>query len=249
MTRKESRNAPVPKSVLHTTDYTPVDKAILQRNELHEGSQKLKIPYAGPKPQTQCIDFGMTEYVIHWTRTVSLLIMLAAGLVNNGWKIRETRFTPFEVKNEIVFHRVVVNHNQLTNSPQYDAVKVRSNAKIRTPFSKEVGTVINLSTLVETLPNKVFPTPSGILVASHGPNVEDNAKRLVIPVNQFHAIQIGTKMQTQTLESAIPTERAFEERLVRLGQPDSRTAPNSECFDTGHQNSAPVREGTHDELQ
>ena len=55
MAQKESRNAPVPKGVWYTTDYTPVDKAILQRNELHEGSQKLKIPYAGPKSQTKCM--------------------------------------------------------------------------------------------------------------------------------------------------------------------------------------------------
>ena len=50
--------------------------------------------------------------------------------------------------------------------------------------------------LVETLPNKVFPTPTGILVASHGPNVEDYDKRLVIPANAFHAIQIGTNANT-----------------------------------------------------
>ena len=52
--------------------------------------------------------------------------------------------------------------------------------------------MIKLSTLVEMLPNKVFQTPTGILVASQGPNVEDCDKRLVIPANKFHAIQIGT---------------------------------------------------------
>ena len=59
MTRKEGRNAPVPKRLWYTTDYTPVDETMLRRNELHEGSQKLKIPYTGPKSQTQCIDFDM----------------------------------------------------------------------------------------------------------------------------------------------------------------------------------------------
>ena len=71
-------------------------------------------------------DFDMAEYVIHWARAVVLPILPATGLVDNGWKIKETGFTPFEVKNEIFFHRVMVNHSQLTNSPQYDAVKVRS---------------------------------------------------------------------------------------------------------------------------
>ena len=136
MARKESRNAPVPKRVWYTTDYTPVDKAILQRSELHGGCQKLKIPYAGPRSHTQPIDFDMTEYVIHWTRAVTFPILPATGLVDNGWKIRETGFTPFEVKNEIFFHRVMVNHSQLTISPQYDAVEVRSSAKIRVPFGK-----------------------------------------------------------------------------------------------------------------
>ena len=138
----------------------------------------------------------MTEYVIHLTRAVTLPILLATGLVDNGWKIRETGFTPFEVKNEIFFHRVMVNHNQLTNSPHYDDAKVRSSAKIRTPLGKGIGIVIKLSTLVETLPNKVFLTPTGILVASHGPNVEDYDKRLVIPANKFHAIQTGTNANT-----------------------------------------------------
>ena len=125
----------------------------------------------------------MTGYVIHWTRAVTLPILLATGLVDIGWKIRETGFTPFEVKNEVFFHRVVANHNQLTNPPQYDVVMVRPSAKIRPPFNKEIGIVIKLSTLVETLPDKVFLTPTGILVASHGPNVEDYGKRLVIPAN------------------------------------------------------------------
>ena len=122
----------------------------------------------------------MTAYVIHWTRAVTLPILLATGLVDNGWKIRETGFTPLEVKDEIFFHRVMANHNQFTNPTQYDAVKVRSSAKIRPPFRKEIGIVIKLSTLVEaeTLPNKVFLTPTGILVASHGPNVEIYDKRL-----------------------------------------------------------------------
>ena len=138
MTRKESRNAPVPKRVWYTTDYTPVDKANLQRHGLREGSRKLKIPYAGPTSHTQCVDFDMTEYVILWTRAVTLPILLATGLVDNGWKIRETGFTPFAVKDEILFRRVMVNHSRLTTSPQYDAVKVRSSAKIRPPFGKEI---------------------------------------------------------------------------------------------------------------
>ena len=90
----------------------------------------------------------------------------------------------------------MVNHNQLTNPPQYDATKVRCSAEIRTPLGRGIGTVIKLSTLVETLPNKVFLTPTGILVASHCPNVEDYDKRLVIPANKFHAIQIGTNANT-----------------------------------------------------
>ena len=120
MTRKEGRNAPVPKRVWYTTDYTPVDEAILQRNELHEGSQKLTIPYAGPKSQTQCIESDMTEYVIHWTKVI-ILILLATGLVDNGWKIKETGFTHFEVENEIFFHRVMINRNQ----PTFPAVRCR----------------------------------------------------------------------------------------------------------------------------
>ena len=126
MTRKEGRNAPVPNRVWYTTDHTPITAATLRHNELFEGTEKLKNPYAGSKLQTQCIDFDMTDYVIHWTKSASFPILLATGLVDNGWKIRETCFTPFAVKNEIVFHRVVVNHNQLTNSLQFDAVKVRS---------------------------------------------------------------------------------------------------------------------------
>ena len=160
---------------------------------MHEGGQKLKVPYGGPKAQTQCIDFDLTGYVIHWIKAVTLPILLATGLVDNGWKITETGFTPFEVKNDIFVHRVRVDHNQLTNPPQYDAVKVRSSAKIRTPPGKEVGIVIKLSTFIETLPNEVFLTPTGILVVSHGPNVNDYDKRLVILANRFHAIQIGTK--------------------------------------------------------
>ena len=96
------------------------------------------------------------------------------------------------MNNEAFFHRVVVNHNQFTNPPQYDAARARPNAIIRTPYGKETGIVIKLSTLVETLPNKVLFTPTGMLVASHGPNVEDYDKRLVIPASKFHAIQVGT---------------------------------------------------------
>ena len=139
----------------------------------------------------------MTEDVIHWTKAVTLPILLATGLVDNGWEIKKTGFTPFEVKSEIFFHRAMVNHNQLTNPSQHDAVKVRSSAEIRTQPGKEIGIVIKLPTLVKTLPNEVFLTPTGILVVSHGPNVNDYDKRLVIPANKFHAIQ------TLTLESAI----------------------------------------------
>ena len=196
MTRKESRNAPVPKRVWYTTDYTPVGEAILQPNELHEGGQKLKVPYAGPRSQTHCIDFDMTEYVIHWTKAVTLPILLATGLADNGWKIKEAGFMLFEVKNEIFFHRVMFNHNQFTNSPQYDAVRVRSSVKIRTPPGKEICIVIKLSTLVETLPNEVFLAPTGIFVVSHGPNVNDYDRRFIIPANKFHAIQIGTHAST-----------------------------------------------------
>ena len=53
--------------------------------------------------------------------------------------------------------------------------------------------MIKLSTLVEILPNKVFFTPTGILVVSHSPNVEDYNKRLMIPARKYHAIQICTK--------------------------------------------------------
>ena len=97
------------------------------------------------------------------------------------------------MKNEIFFHRVAVNHNQLTHSPQYDAVKVRSDVTIKQPYGKEIGIEIKLSTLVETLPNNIFLAPSGVIVASHGPNVDDYDKRLVIPAGKFHAIQISTQ--------------------------------------------------------
>ena len=118
--------------------------------------------------------------------------MLATGLVDNGRTIRETGFTPYEVKNEIFFHRVVVNHNRLTNSPQFDAVKVRSNAISSDHHTARKLELFKLSTLVETLPNNVFLTPTGIRVASHGPKVEDYNKRLAVPARKFHAIQIGT---------------------------------------------------------
>ena len=182
--------------VVHDRLY-PGRQAILQRNELHEGGQKLKVPYAGPKSQTPCIDFDMTEYVIHWIRAVTFPILLATSLVDNGSKIRETGCTPFEVKNEIFFHQpwLVITSSQIPRST-YDAVKVRSSAKVRTPLGKEIGIVIKLSTLVETFPNKVFLTPTGILVVSRGPNVNDYDKRLVIPANKFHAIQIGTNANT-----------------------------------------------------
>ena len=97
------------------------------------------------------------------------------------------------MKHKIFFHRVAVNHNQLTNSPQYDAIKVRSDVIIKQPYGKEIGIVIKLSTLVETLPNNIFLTPSGVIVASHGPNVDNYDKRLVIPADKFHAIQISTQ--------------------------------------------------------
>ena len=97
------------------------------------------------------------------------------------------------MKNEIFFHRVAVNHNQLTHSPQYDAVKVRSDVTIKQPYGKEIGIEIKLSTLVETLPNNIFLAPSGVIVASHGPNVDDYDKRLVIPADKFQAIQISTQ--------------------------------------------------------
>ena len=46
---------------------------------------------------------------------------------------------------------------------------------------------------METLPNNIFLTPSGVIVASHGPNVDDYDKRLVIPAGKFHAIRISTQ--------------------------------------------------------
>ena len=143
----------------------------------------MKIPYAGSKLQTQCINFDMTEYVMHWTNAASFPILLATGLVDNGWKIQEKGFNLSEVKNEIFFHRVAVNHNQLTNSPQYDAIKVRSDGIIRQPYGKEIGIVIKLSKLVETLPNNIFLTPSGVIVASHCPNANNYDKCLVIPAD------------------------------------------------------------------
>ena len=135
----------------------------------------------------------MTDYVIHWTKAAGFPILLATGLVDNGWKIPETGFNILEVKNEIFFHRVAVNHNQLSNSPQYGAIKVRSDVIIKQPYGKEIGIVIKLSTLLETLPNNIFLTPSGVIVASHGPDLDDYDKRLVIPADNFHAIQISTQ--------------------------------------------------------
>ena len=120
MTHKEGRHAVVPYRVWYTTDYTPITAATLRHNELSEEAEKLKIPYAGSKLQTQCIDFDMTDYVIRWTKAASFPILLATGLVDNCWKIRETGFTPCEVKNETFYHRV--DHNQPTNSSQYGAV-------------------------------------------------------------------------------------------------------------------------------
>ena len=118
----------------------------------------------------------------------------SAGHWHSGQrKIQETGFSLSEVKNDIFFHRVAVNYNQLSNSPQYDAAKVRSDVIIRQPYGKEICIVIKLSTLVETLPNKIFLTPGGVIVASHGPNVDDYDKRLVIPANIFHAVQISTQ--------------------------------------------------------
>ena len=153
----------------------------------------MKIPYAGSMLQTQCINFDVTEYKVHWTKAASFPILLATGLVDNGWKIQEIGLNLSEVKNEVFFHRVAVNHNQLTNSPQHDAIKVRFDVITKQPYGKEIGTVIKSSTLVETHPNNTFLTPSGVIVASHGPNVDNYDKRLVVPANKFHAIQISTQ--------------------------------------------------------
>ena len=46
-------------------------------------------------------DFDMTDYVIHWTKAASFPILLATGLVDNGWKIEETGFTFTEVKTTV----------------------------------------------------------------------------------------------------------------------------------------------------
>ena len=73
----------------------------------------------------------------------------------------------------------------------YDAIKVRSDVTIKQPYVKEIGIVIKLSTLLGTLPNNIFLTPSGVIVASHAPIVDDYDKRLVIPADKFHAIQIS----------------------------------------------------------
>ena len=169
MTRKENRSARVPNRAWYTTDYTPVNQDTLQSCGFFENTNKMKIPYAGSKLQTQDISFDMTDYVIHWIKAAGFPILLAIGLVDNGWKIPEIGFNLSEVKNEVFFHRVAVNHNQLTNSPQYDAVKVRSDVTIKQPYGKEIGIVIKLSTLVEMLPNNIFLTPSGVIVVSHGP--------------------------------------------------------------------------------
>ena len=193
MTRKENRSARVLKRVWYTTGLTPVNQDTLQSCRFFENTNKMKIPCAGSKLPAQDINFDMTDYVIHWIKAVSFPILLATGLVDNRWKIPETGFYYSEVKNEIFFHRVAVNHNQLTNSLQYDAVKVRSDVTIKQPYGKEAGIVIKLSTLVATLPNNIFFTPSGVVVASHGPNVDNYGKRLVIPADKFHAIQISTQ--------------------------------------------------------
>ena len=165
MTRKESRSATVPNRVWYTADYTPVNQETLRTCGSFEGAQEMEFLYAGSKLQTQRIEFDMAEYVVHWTKAASFPILLATGIVDNGWKIQETGFNSSEVKDEIFFHRVADNHSQLTNSPQYDAIKVKSDVIIRQPYGKEVGIVIRLSTLVETLPNKVFLSSSGVLVA------------------------------------------------------------------------------------
>ena len=193
MTRKENRFARVPNRVWYTTDYTPVNQDTLQSCGFFENTSNIKFSYTGSKLPTQDINFDMTDYVIHWTKAASFPILLATGLVDNGWKIPETGFNLSEVKNDILFHRVAVNHNQLTNSPQYDAVKVRSDVTIKQPYGKEIGIVIKLSTLVETLPDNIFLTPSGVTVAPHGPDVDDYDKRLVIPADKFHAIQVSAQ--------------------------------------------------------
>ena len=119
MTRKEIRSARVPNRVWYTTDNTPVKRDTVQSCSFFENTYKLKIPYAGSKLPSQDINFDMTNYVVHWTKAASFAILLATGLVDNGWKIPETGYNLSEVKSEILFHRVAVNHNQLTNSPQY----------------------------------------------------------------------------------------------------------------------------------
>ena len=126
MTRKEKRSARVPNRVRYTTDDTPVKRDTLQSCSFFENANKFRIPYAGSKLPSQDINFDMTDYVIHWTKAASFPILLAVGLVDNGWKIPETGYNLSEVKDEIFFHRVAVNHTQLTNPPQYDAIKVRS---------------------------------------------------------------------------------------------------------------------------
>ena len=191
MSRREHRPARVPNRVLYTTDYTPVNQDTLRNCDFSENTLKMKIPYAGSKLQTQDINFDMTEYVIHWTKAASFPILLATALVDHGWKIQETGFNFSEVKNEMVFHRVAANHNQLSNSPQYDAIRVSSDVIIRQPYGKEICIVIKWSKLVETLPNNIFPTPSGVIVASRGPNVDNYDKRLVIPADKVYAIHIS----------------------------------------------------------
>ena len=193
MTRKENRFARVPNRVWYTTDYTRVEQDTLQSCSFFGNTNKIKKSYAGSKLPSQDINFDMTDYVIHWNKAASFPILLATGLVDKGWEIPETGFNLSEVKDEIFFHRVAVNHNQLTNSPQYDAIKVRSEVNIKQPYGKEIGIVIELSMLLETLPNNILLTPGGMIVASHGPNVDDYDKSFVIPADKFHAIQMSTK--------------------------------------------------------
>ena len=126
MSRREHRPARGPNRVWYTTHYTPVNQDTLRNCDFFENTLKMKIPYAGSKLQTQDINFDMTEYVIHWPKAASFPILLATGLVDNRWKIQETGFNLSKVKNDFFFHRVAANHNQLTSSPQYDAIKVRS---------------------------------------------------------------------------------------------------------------------------
>ena len=91
---------------------------------------------------------------------------------------------------------------------------------------------------METLPNKVFPTPRGVIVASHGPNVDDYDKRLVVLANKFHAKQISTQANKSPGVSYLLTafsKKEWSEQAIQILAQLSIPEASTQDIETAHQ--------------